>query len=163
MNKRKLGAAAGLIGLVALLIGFALPASRTAAQVGYGTNFTVDGNLAACGSGATSSGKPVFRGQGTPGADVIVRIDPGAVLVTTKVGSDGKYSATSPQTLTPGDYQVFVNNELVACIKALAPSAPATGNGLLDDAGGSGTLLVALIAALAIAGGVTLVARGRAK
>lgn len=161
MNKRKVSAVAGGLALLSLVLGFALPASQTEAQVGYGTSFTVDGNATGSGQEPAASSKPCFAGTGTPGATVTLRIEPGGTTLTATVGSDGKYSVCQSQTLSAGAYQVFVNDQLVAGFKVEAPKPPATGSGLLDEAGGSGTLLAALLAAVVIAGGTTLIARGR--
>ncbi len=56
------------------------------------------------GATITDTRRPVFSGTGNPGADITVRAASGAVVATTTVGSDGKWSVPANFDLADGAY-----------------------------------------------------------
>ncbi|MGG7306578.1 hypothetical protein ACQXVK_05225 [Curtobacterium sp. AB451] len=48
--------------------------------------------------------RPVITGTGTPGSDVLVMLPGKPVTFSTTVAADGRWSATSPEVFSSGDY-----------------------------------------------------------
>jgi hypothetical protein len=161
MNQRTLVTSFGFVATIALLLAMLATPGRIAAQSGYVASFTVNGQPTGSGQAPAADSTPTFAGEGTPGATITIRIEPGGAVLSATVGPDGKFRVEANQALSPGSYEVFLNNERMGPFTVSAPGPPATGNGLLEEAGGSNPLLAAFVALVLIGGGATFVARAR--